>query len=131
MGLGYLGLGDAAKAKAELSQAVETSPDLLGARTALRALEPVPVVSLDPADVPGQARVWWASGVRPRPIASRLSLWNVASTTGEQLVHQHHSADADTGPRQPRRVMFQKRLFSGTLGAVQTKTLLLCIFLLQ
>ena len=39
MGLGYLGLGDAAKAKAELSQAVETSPDLLGARTALAALK--------------------------------------------------------------------------------------------
>jgi tetratricopeptide (TPR) repeat protein len=39
MGLGYMGLGDAAKAKAELSQAVETSPDLLGARTALAALK--------------------------------------------------------------------------------------------
>jgi tetratricopeptide (TPR) repeat protein len=39
MGLGYLGLGDAAKAKAELSQAVETSPDLLGARTALAGLK--------------------------------------------------------------------------------------------
>ena len=39
MGLGYLGLGDAGKAKAELSQAVETSPDLLGARTALAALK--------------------------------------------------------------------------------------------
>ncbi len=39
IGLGYLGLGDAAKAKAELSQAVETSPDLLGARTALAALK--------------------------------------------------------------------------------------------
>ena len=39
MGLGYLGLGDAAKAKAELAQAVETSPDLLGARTALAALK--------------------------------------------------------------------------------------------
>jgi tetratricopeptide (TPR) repeat protein len=39
MGLGYLGLGDAAKAKSELSQAVETSPDLLGARTALAALK--------------------------------------------------------------------------------------------
>jgi tetratricopeptide (TPR) repeat protein len=38
MGLGYLGLGDAAKAKSELSQAVETSPDLLGARTALATL---------------------------------------------------------------------------------------------
>ena len=39
MGLGYLGLGDATKAKSELSQAVETSPDLLGARTALAALK--------------------------------------------------------------------------------------------
>jgi tetratricopeptide (TPR) repeat protein len=39
IGLGYLGLGDTAKAKAELSQAVETSPDLLGARTALAALK--------------------------------------------------------------------------------------------
>jgi tetratricopeptide (TPR) repeat protein len=39
IGLGYLGLGDAAKAKAELALAVETSPDLLGARTALAALK--------------------------------------------------------------------------------------------
>ena len=39
IGLGYLGLGDAVKAKAELSQAVETSPDLLGARTALAGLK--------------------------------------------------------------------------------------------
>jgi tetratricopeptide (TPR) repeat protein len=39
IGLGYLGLGDAAKAKAELSQAIQTSPDLLGARTALAALK--------------------------------------------------------------------------------------------
>src|ERR1035437_3365262 len=39
IGLGYLGLGDPVKAKAELSQAVETSPDLLGARTALAALK--------------------------------------------------------------------------------------------
>jgi tetratricopeptide (TPR) repeat protein len=39
IGLGYLGLGDAAKAKAELSQAVQTSPDLLGARTALAGLK--------------------------------------------------------------------------------------------
>jgi tetratricopeptide (TPR) repeat protein len=39
IGLGYLGLGDAAKAKAELAQAVETSPDLLGARSALAALK--------------------------------------------------------------------------------------------
>jgi tetratricopeptide (TPR) repeat protein len=38
-GLGYMGLGDAAKAKAELTQAVEISPDLLGARTALAALK--------------------------------------------------------------------------------------------
>jgi tetratricopeptide (TPR) repeat protein len=38
IGLGYLGLGDTAKAKSELSQAVETSPDLLGARTALATL---------------------------------------------------------------------------------------------
>jgi Tfp pilus assembly protein PilF len=37
--LGYLGLGDTAKAKAELAQAVEISPDLLGARTALAALK--------------------------------------------------------------------------------------------
>jgi tetratricopeptide (TPR) repeat protein len=39
IGLGYLGLGDTAKAKAELAQAVEISPDLLGARTALAALK--------------------------------------------------------------------------------------------
>src|ERR1019366_832661 len=39
IGLGYLGLGDAAKAKVELAQAVETSPDLLGARTALATLK--------------------------------------------------------------------------------------------
>jgi tetratricopeptide (TPR) repeat protein len=39
IGLGYLGLGDAAKAKAELALAVEASPDLLGARTALAALK--------------------------------------------------------------------------------------------
>jgi tetratricopeptide (TPR) repeat protein len=39
IGLGYLGLGDAAKAKVELAQAVEISPDLLGARTALAALK--------------------------------------------------------------------------------------------
>jgi tetratricopeptide (TPR) repeat protein len=37
-GLGYLGLNDREKAKAELSEAVKTSPDLLGARTALAAL---------------------------------------------------------------------------------------------
>jgi tetratricopeptide (TPR) repeat protein len=35
IGLGYLGLGDTSRAKAELAQAVEASPDLLGARTAL------------------------------------------------------------------------------------------------
>jgi tetratricopeptide (TPR) repeat protein len=39
LGLGYLGLGDAAKAKAELAQAVETSPDLIGARTVLASLK--------------------------------------------------------------------------------------------
>ena len=38
IGLGYLGLGDTARAKGELAQAVETSPDLLGARTALATL---------------------------------------------------------------------------------------------
>jgi Tfp pilus assembly protein PilF len=38
-GLGYLGLNDPAKAKAELSQAVIDSPDLLGARTALATLK--------------------------------------------------------------------------------------------
>jgi tetratricopeptide (TPR) repeat protein len=37
-GLGYLGLKDQVQAKAELSQAVEISPDLLGARTALASL---------------------------------------------------------------------------------------------
>jgi len=39
IGLGYLGLGDTVKAKAELAQAVEISPDLLGARTALAAFK--------------------------------------------------------------------------------------------
>jgi tetratricopeptide (TPR) repeat protein len=39
IGLGYLGLGDAANAKAELTQAVGISPDLLGARTVLAALK--------------------------------------------------------------------------------------------
>jgi tetratricopeptide (TPR) repeat protein len=34
-GLGYLGLGDAARARAEFQQSVELSPDLLGARTAM------------------------------------------------------------------------------------------------
>jgi tetratricopeptide (TPR) repeat protein len=38
IGLGYLGLGEIAKAKAELSQAVEISPDLLGARVALAGI---------------------------------------------------------------------------------------------
>ena len=37
-GLGYLGLKDQSQAKAELSQAVRISPDLLGARTALASL---------------------------------------------------------------------------------------------
>jgi Tfp pilus assembly protein PilF len=37
-GLGYLGLNDKAQAKSELSQAVELSPDLVGARTALASL---------------------------------------------------------------------------------------------
>ena len=39
IGLGYLGLNDLVKAKAELSQAVDLSPDLLGARVALAALK--------------------------------------------------------------------------------------------
>jgi tetratricopeptide (TPR) repeat protein len=38
-GLGYLGLNEAAQAKAELKQAVEISPDLVGARVALSGLE--------------------------------------------------------------------------------------------
>jgi len=38
-GLGYLGLNDHAQAKAELSQAVEMSPDLVGARVALSAVK--------------------------------------------------------------------------------------------
>jgi tetratricopeptide (TPR) repeat protein len=38
IGLGYLGLNEVAKAKAELTQSVELSPDLLGARTALADL---------------------------------------------------------------------------------------------
>ena len=38
-GLGYLGLGDRATAKSELNQAVELSPDLLGARAALESLQ--------------------------------------------------------------------------------------------
>jgi tetratricopeptide (TPR) repeat protein len=39
LGLGYLGLNDQAKAKAELTQAVQMDPDLLGARTALATLK--------------------------------------------------------------------------------------------
>ena len=39
-GLGYLGLDERAQAKAELSQAVEISPDLAGARVALAAIRP-------------------------------------------------------------------------------------------
>ena len=38
-GLGYLGLNDRAQAKAELSQAVEMSPDLVGARIALAGIQ--------------------------------------------------------------------------------------------
>ena len=38
-GLGFLGLNEPARAKTELSQAVELSPDLLGARTALASME--------------------------------------------------------------------------------------------
>jgi len=38
-GLGYLGLDDKVKAKQELTEAVRLSPDLLGARTALRTME--------------------------------------------------------------------------------------------
>jgi Tfp pilus assembly protein PilF len=37
-GLGYLGLNNQVSAKAELSQAVKISPDLLGARTVLASL---------------------------------------------------------------------------------------------
>ena len=37
-GLGYLGLKDQVQAKAELTQAVQISPDLVGARTALASL---------------------------------------------------------------------------------------------
>jgi tetratricopeptide (TPR) repeat protein len=39
MGLGYLGLNDAAQAKGEFSQAVNISPDLVGARIALAAMK--------------------------------------------------------------------------------------------
>ena len=38
-GLGYLGLGDKAKAKEEMGEALKASPDHLGARTALAKLE--------------------------------------------------------------------------------------------
>ena len=38
-GLGYLGLNEPSQAKAEFSQAVEISPDLVGARAALAGLE--------------------------------------------------------------------------------------------
>jgi Tfp pilus assembly protein PilF len=38
IGLGYIGLNDVEKAKAELKQSLELSPDLLGARTALAEL---------------------------------------------------------------------------------------------
>jgi Tfp pilus assembly protein PilF len=37
-GLGYLGLKDQVQAKAELTQAVQISPDLVGAKTALASL---------------------------------------------------------------------------------------------
>ena len=37
-GLGYLGLDEREKARAELSEAVETSPDLLGARATLAGI---------------------------------------------------------------------------------------------
>jgi tetratricopeptide (TPR) repeat protein len=39
IGLGYLGLNDVGKAKAEFAKSVELSPDLLGARTALANLK--------------------------------------------------------------------------------------------
>jgi tetratricopeptide (TPR) repeat protein len=38
-GLGYLGLNETAQAKAELRQAIEISPDLVGARVALSAIQ--------------------------------------------------------------------------------------------
>jgi tetratricopeptide (TPR) repeat protein len=38
-GLGYLGLNDQAQAKAELNQAVEMSPDLVGARSLLASIK--------------------------------------------------------------------------------------------
>jgi hypothetical protein len=38
-GLGYLGLHDTEKAKAELNLALEASPDLVGARSALAAIQ--------------------------------------------------------------------------------------------
>jgi Tfp pilus assembly protein PilF len=39
IGLGYLGLDELEKAKEEISLALKTSPDHLGARTALAALK--------------------------------------------------------------------------------------------
>ena len=39
IGLGYLGLNDQAQAKAELNQAVEMSPDLVGARSLLASIK--------------------------------------------------------------------------------------------
>lgn len=50
----------------------------------LRALEPVPMVPLDPADVPGQVRAWWSAGVSARACAARLNRWNVPSTRGSK-----------------------------------------------
>jgi tetratricopeptide (TPR) repeat protein len=38
-GLGYLGLGDEARAREELTQALQASPDHLGAKTALARLQ--------------------------------------------------------------------------------------------
>ena len=38
LALGSLGLGDRTQAELEFARALETSPDLLGARTALAAL---------------------------------------------------------------------------------------------
>jgi Tfp pilus assembly protein PilF len=38
-GLGYLGLGQTDKARVELKQALENSPDLLGARAELASLQ--------------------------------------------------------------------------------------------
>ena len=38
-GLGYLGLNEMQKARTELTEAVQASPDLLGARTTLATLK--------------------------------------------------------------------------------------------